>query len=148
MMNYTVVGLFESQENAKQVSAGLEENGIKNEDYIIYRTHKGSSTEQKQSFWKKVLGLEAPQPNNEGDKLITSVAVHSEDELNTVKKSFEQNDVVKIYEFQDMTIEEAKDLDYIKKIVALRAKSHIYSMPAISLSYGNMNEGINTEVKA
>ncbi|MGZ5210032.1 MAG: hypothetical protein ACXWBY_06215 [Kaistella sp.] len=147
-MNCTVVGLFESQENAKQVSAGLEKTGIKNEDYIIYKTNKNSSTEQKQNFWVKLLGLQAPQMVNEDDKLITSVSVTSNEELNSVKKSFEQNDVVKIYEFQDMTLEEAKDLDYIKKIVALRAKSHIYAMPDISLSTSNMPEGINAEVKA
>ena len=147
-MNCTVVGLFESQENAKQVSAGLEKNGIKNEDYIIYKTNKNSSAEQKQNFWVKLLGLQAPQMVNEDDKLITSVSVTSNEELNSVKKSFEQNDVVKIYEFQDMTLEEAKDLDYIKKIVALRAKSHIYAMPDISLSTSNMPEGINAEVKA
>lgn len=147
-MNCTVVGLFESQENAKQVSAGLEKTGIKNEDYIIYKTNKNSSTEQKQNFWVKLLGLQTPQMVNEDDKLITSVSVTSNEELNSVKKSFEQNDVVKIYEFQDMTLEEAKDLDYIKKIVALRAKSHIYAMPDISLSTSNMPEGINAEVKA
>ena len=147
-MSCTVVGLFESQENAKQVSAGLEKTGIKNEDYIIYKTNKNSSTEQKQNFWVKLLGLQAPQMVNEDDKLITSVSVTSNEELNSVKKSFEQNDVVKIYEFQDMTLEEAKDLDYIKKIVALRAKSHIYAMPDISLSTSNMPEGINAEVKA
>ncbi|MGZ5274087.1 MAG: hypothetical protein ACXWCA_07220, partial [Kaistella sp.] len=147
-MNCTVVGLFESQENAKQVSAVLEKTGIKNEDYIIYKTNKKSSAEQKQNFWVKLLGLQAPQMVNEDDKLITSVSVTSNEELNSVKKSFEQNDVVKIYEFQDMTLEEAKDLDYIKKIVALRAKSHIYAMPDISLSTSNMPEGINAEVKA
>lgn len=147
-MNCTVVGLFESQENAKQVSAGLEKTGIKNEDYIIYKTNKNSTAEQKQNFWVKLLGLQAPQMVNEDDKLITSVSVTSNEELNSVKKSFEQNDVVKIYEFQDMTLEEAKDLDYIKKIVALRAKSHIYAMPDISLSTSNMPEGINAEVKA
>ena len=74
--------------------------------------------------------------------------VRSEEELENVKNSFKQNEVVKMYEFQDMTIDEAKDLDYIKKIVQLRAKSHIYAMPAISVSSGNISEGINTEVKA
>lgn len=148
MMKFTVVGLFESQENAEQVSKGLENTGIKNEDYIIYKTNKSSSAEQKQNFWKRLLGLQAPQMVYEDDKLITSVAVSSNEELINVKKSFEQNDVVKIYEFQDMTLEEAKDLDYIKKIVALRAKSHIYAMPDISLSSSNIPVGMNAEVKA
>ena len=46
---------------------------------------------------------------------------------------------IKIYEFKDMTIDEAKDLNYIKKIVALRAKSHIYALPEITLSPAQMN---------
>ena len=56
-----------------------------------------------------------------------------------MKKSFEANKAVKIYEFKDMTIDEAKDLNYIKKIVALRAKSHIYALPEITLSPAQMN---------
>lgn len=147
-MNCTVVGLFGSQENAKKVSTGLEKSGIRNEDYIIYKTNRNSTAEQKQNFWKKLLGLQTPQLVNEDDKLITSVAVSSNEDLMKVRESFENNDVVKIYEFQDMTLEEAKDLDYIKRIVALRAKSHIYAMPDISLSSSNIPEGINAEVKA
>lgn len=146
-MNYTIVGLFPSQENAKEVSEGLEQSGIRNEDYIIYKTNRNSSAEQKQNFWKKLLGLQ-PENTPQEDKLITSVAVRNEEELTSVKKSFQQNDVVKMYEFQDMTLEEAKDLEYIKKIVALRAKSHIYAMPEISVSKGNIQQGINAEVKA
>ena len=57
-MIYTLVGLFESQEKANQVSASLEQSGIKNEDYIIYKTNKNSSPEQKQNFWKKLLGVQ------------------------------------------------------------------------------------------
>lgn len=146
-MNYTIVGLFPSQENAKEVSEGLEQSGIRNEDYIIYKTNRNSSAEQKQNFWKKLLGLQ-PENTQQEDKLITSVSVRNEEELTNVKKSFQQNDVVKMYEFQDMTLEEAKDLEYIKKIVALRAKSHIYAMPEISVSKGNIQQGINAEVKA
>ena len=73
---------------------------------------------------------------------------HSEEELQKVKKSFEQNHVVKMYEFQDMTLEEAKDLNHVKKIVEVRAKSHIYAMPEVSVSTGNIPTGINAEVKA
>ncbi|MBU4537640.1 MAG: hypothetical protein L6264_06150 [Weeksellaceae bacterium] len=146
-MNYTIVGLFPSQENAQEVSEGLEQSGIRNEDYIIYKTNRNSSAEQKQNFWKKLLGLQ-PENTPQDDKLITSVSVRNEEELTSVKKSFQQNDVVKMYEFQDMTIEEAKDLDYIKKIVALRAKSHIYAMPEISVSKGNIQQGMNAEIKS
>ena len=143
-MNYTVVGLFPSQEDAKKVSESLEQSGIGNQDYIIYRTDKETTTEQKQNFWKKLFGTKNTENvTTEVDKLITSVAIHSEQDLENVKKSFSQNEVVKIYEFQDMTLEEAKDLNYVKKIVELRAKSHIYAMPEISVSSGNVPESMN-----
>jgi predicted metal-binding transcription factor (methanogenesis marker protein 9) len=148
MMNLTVVGLFESQEKAQNVSESLERTGIRNEDYIIYKTNPASPRAQKQAFWRTVLGLKESRPAANQDKLITSVEVRSDEELLEVKKSFAQNGAVNIYEFKDMTIEEAKDLNYIKKIVELRAKSHIYAMPAISLSSMQMSQGINAEVKA
>ena len=147
-MNYTVVGLFPNKEFANEISEDLEKSGIKNEDYIIYKTNKDSSKEQKRNFWKKLLGLNTPQVQTGAERLITSVACKNAEELANIKQSFEKNQVVKIYEFQDMTLEEAKNLDYVKKVVELRAKSQIYAMPQITLSRGAKNEGINAEVKA
>lgn len=133
-MNYTIVGLFPSQENIKEVSAGIEKSGIKNQDYIIYRTDKENTPELKKNFWERLFGTTKTETNNTPDHLITSVSVKNEEELRNVTQSFEDNKVVKIYEFKDMTIDEAKDLNYIRKIVEMRAKSHIYAMPEISLS--------------
>jgi hypothetical protein len=145
-MSYTIVGLFPNQKYAKEISEGIEKTGIKNEDYIIYKTQKNKT--DKSNFWKKLLGIEKAPAKTEVESLITSVAIRNEEELNNIKKSFKKNDVVKIYEFQDMTLEEAKNLDYVKKIVEIRAKSQIYSMPQIPNSRGRISEGINTEVKA
>ena len=145
-MSYTIVGLFPNQKYAKEISEGIEKTGIKNEDYIIYKTQKNKT--DKSNFWKKLLGIEKAPAKTEVESLITSVAIRNEEELNNIKKSFKKNDVVKIYEFQDMTLEEAKNLDYVKKIVEIRAKSQIYSMLQIPNSRGRISEGINTEVKA
>jgi hypothetical protein len=139
-MKCTIVGLFPSQENIKEVFVGLEKSGIKNQDYLIYRTDKENSPEQKKKFWEKLFGSAKKNLQYSNDHLITSVEVRNEEEFNHVTKSFKENKVVKIYEFKDMTIEEAKDLNYIKKIVGLRAKSHIYAMPKMSASAGLMNE--------
>ena len=147
-MNYTVVGLFPNQNLAKEVSENLEQSGFQNEDYIIYKSDKKTQGSEKRSLWKKILGLNESTEPQSPERLITSVSARNEEELETIRKSFEKNEVVKIYEFQDMTLEEAKNLDYIKKIVSLRAKSQIYAMPNISLKHGNLNEGISTEVKA
>ena len=145
-MNYTVVGLFPNKEFTKEISAGIEQSGIKNEDYIIYKTDTNSLKEEKRNFWKKLLGDKTPK--TEVESLITSVSIQNEEQLNNIKKSFEKNDVVKIYEFKDMTLEEAKNLDYVKKVVALRAKSHIYAMPQISVSRGGISEGMDAQVKS
>lgn len=147
-MNYTVVGLFPNQDLATEISNNLEQSGFQNNDYIIYKSDKKSQNSEKRSFWKKILGVNENAEAQSPESLITSVAARSEEELETIRKSFEKNEVVKIYEFQDMTLEEAKNLNYIKKIVSLRAKSQIYAMPNISLKHGNLNEGISTEVKA
>ncbi len=132
-MNYTIVGLFPSQENIKEVSAGIEKSGIKNQDYIIYRTDKENAPELKKNFWDRLFRTSKAEVKIAPDHLITSVSVTTAEELKNVTQSFEDNKVVKIYEFKDMTLNEAKDLNYIKKIVALRAKSHIYGMPEITL---------------
>ena len=139
-MNYTIVGLFPSQENIKEVSAGIEKSGIKNQDYIIYRTDKENAPELKKNFWDKLFGTPKAEAKIAPDHLITSVSVTSEEELKNVTQSFNDNKVVKIYEFKDMTLEEAKDLNYIKKIVQLRAKSHIYGMPEFTSSATLLNE--------
>ena len=132
-MNYTIVGLFPSQENIKEVSAGIEKSGIKNQDYIIYRTDKENAPELKKNFWDRLFRTSKAEVKIAPDHLITSVSVTTAEELKNVTQSFQDNKVVKIYEFKDMTLNEAKDLNYIRKIVALRAKSHIYGMPEITL---------------
>ena len=139
-MNYTIVGLFPSQENIKEVSAGIEKSGIKNQDYIIYRTDKENAPELKKNFWDRLFRTSKAEVKIAPDHLITSVSVTTAEELKNVTQSFEDNKVVKIYEFKDMTLEEAKDLNYIKKIVQLRAKSHIYGMPEFTSSATLQNE--------
>lgn len=139
IMNYTIVGLFPSQENIKEVTAGIEKSGIKNQDFIIYRTDQDNAPEVKKNFWHRLFRTSKAAVNIAPDHLITSVSVKNEEEFNNVTKSFEENKAVKIYTFQDMTIDEAKNLNYIKKIVALRAKSHIYGMPEITLSPSQLN---------
>ena len=140
IMNYTIVGLFPSQENIKEVTAGIKKSGIKNQDFIIYRTDRANAPEIKKNFWERLFGNPKAAVNMIPDHLITSVSVKTEEEFNNVTNSFKENKAVKIYEFEDMTIDEAKDLNYVKKIVEVRAKSHIYSIPEMSVSGTMMNE--------
>ena len=139
-MNYTIVGLFPSPENIKDVAEGLEKSGIKNQNYLIYKSAAKNTAGARGNFWKKLLGTTEREVSASNDNLITSVEVRNEEEFANVQDSFKKNKAVKIYEFKDMTIEEAKDLNNIKKMVEMRAKSQIYAMPEMSVSANSINE--------
>lgn len=143
-MKYTIVGLFPTQKQAPELSENLENIGIKDSEYIVYKTV--NNEKEQLTLWDRVFNNRRPEIRTiENDKLITSVEVENEEEMRDVKQVFKQNNVVNIYEFKDMTIEEAKDLDYIKKIVEVRAKAQIFSIPE-SRKF-NSHEGMNSEVK-
>ncbi|MFC6268086.1 hypothetical protein [Frigoriflavimonas asaccharolytica] len=124
-MTTIIIGLFPTQENAKNLAADLEKNGFRVQDYIVYLT---KPEYKEQNFWEKLFGERTPQINtNETDKLIASVSIDNEQQLEIAKNIFAQHSVEHTYEFDDVTIVEAQNLDYLKAKVALRAKSEVYS---------------------
>lgn len=144
-MTYTIVGLFPSQEYSKSVSEGLENIGFKNEDYIIY--HEERKQTQK-SFWSKLFTNEIDEKATAVDSLIVSVAIRNEQDLMNAKKVFEENNIVNTYILDDVNFEKATDLDYIKKVVTLKAKTQIYAMPEVKTSSSDIHIGISSEVGA
>ena len=142
-MSYTIVGLFASQEQAKKVSESLENKGFKNSDYIIYLTE---NKPVEKSFWTKLFTNNIDEEAISVDSLITSVAIKNDLELELAEKAFAENKVVNVYELPEVEFSQAKDLEYIKKVVALKAKTQIYAMPEIKTSSSDMNSGINAEV--
>lgn len=125
-MTTIIIGLFPTQKEAKNLATDLESNGFRIQDYIIYLTKPAESKEQ--NFWKKLFGERTPQINtNETDKLIASVSIDNEQQLEIAKQIFSQHSVEHSYEFDDVTIVEAQNLDYLKTKVALRAKSVVYN---------------------
>lgn len=144
-MSYTIVGLFPSQEYSKSVSEGLENIGFKNEDYIIY--HEERKQTQK-SFWSKLFTNEIDEKATAVDSLIVSVAIRNEQDLMNAKKVFEENNIVNTYILDDVNFEKATDLDYIKKVATLKAKTQIYAMPEVKTSSSDIHTGISSEVGA
>lgn len=142
-MSYTIVGLFASQDQAKTVSESLEKKGFKNSDYIVYLNQ---SKPVEKSFWSKLFTDDIDQEATSVDSLITSVAINNDTELQLAKDVFRENKVVNTYELPEVDFAEAMDLDYIKKVVALKAKALIYAMPEIKTSSSDMSTGINAEV--
>ena len=144
-MSYTFVGLFESQDQAKAVSESLEKKGFKDSDYIVYINQ---SKPVEKSFWSKLFTDDIDQEATAVDSLITSVAINNDTELQLAKDAFRENKVVNTYELPEVDFAEAVDLDYIKKVVALKAKALIYAMPEIKTSNSEMSTGINSEVSS
>ncbi|GGP02352.1 hypothetical protein GCM10010992_06390 [Cloacibacterium rupense] len=142
-MAYTIVGLFPSQENSKKVSEGLENIGFKNEDYIIYLEEKKPVHK---SFWAKLFTENIDEEAMNVDSLIVSVGINNNDELENAKKVFKDNSVVNIYTLEELDFGKAVDLEYVKKVVALKAKSLIYAMPQAKTSSTDIHTGISSEV--
>ena len=145
-MTYTIVGLFASQNQSKTVSQSLESNGFKDSDYIVYVTDEKKA--EKKSIWEKLFTIDAHEEAAVTDSLIVSVAINNKEEAELAKKIFTENNVVNIYELDNVAFEEAKNLDYVKKVVALKAKMLIYAMPEIKTSHSEISTGINSEVSS
>lgn len=142
-MSYTIVGLFKSQEYSKAVSESLENNGFKNEDYIVYHEEKKHTPK---SFWTKLFTDDIDEKATEVDSLIISVAIGSEQDLENAKKVFKENEVVNTYILDEVNFEKATDLEYLKKVITLKVKSQIYAMPEVKTSSSEMHTGISSEV--
>lgn len=143
-MTYTIVGLFSSQNQSKAISESLESYGFKNSDYIIYVPEIKKA--EKTSFWKRLFSKKIKEENTMVDSLIISIGIENNQQLENVKKVFKENQVVNTYELNDIPFHDAKNLDYIKKVVALKAKMLIYAMPEIKTSHTEIHTGINTEL--
>ena len=143
-MTTIIIGLFPTQDDAKDLASDLENFGFYNEDYIVYLN---KAEEQKTAFWKTLFGGRTPQFNTKAtDKLIASVSIKNEEQLNIAKQIFANFNVVQTYEFDDITILEAQSLDYLKAKVALRAKSEVYtSMISNKNAAQKMHSGSKSE---
>lgn len=119
-MSYTIVGLFPSQEFAKPISEGLENNGFRNEDYIIYHEEKKQATK---SFWSKFFTESIDEEATSVDSLIVSVAIKNEQDLENAKKVFNENKVVNKYILEDVNFEKSNRLRLHKKSSWSKSKS-------------------------
>lgn len=140
-MNTIIIGLFPTQKDAKNLAADLENLGFANEDYIIYLNKE---TEHEKNIWERLFGGRTPKfIPNETDSLITSVEIKNEEQLRIAKEIFANHDAIHIYELNDVNINEAASLDYLKKIVSTRAKAEVYTMPSVaSAKLVTLNQGI------
>lgn len=145
-MNKIIVGLFQNQEKATALSQKLENAGIQNSKYIVYLNEK-EAQETKPTFWERIIGTSNTEiVNLNTEKLIISVELLNEIDEQAVLNIFSEYEVVNTYEFENMTIEEAKDLNYIKKIVEIKTKAQIFNVPEFKKH--SASDTMNAEVKA
>lgn len=140
-MNYTFVGLFLSQDQSEQISDSLSMRGFSNSDYIIYRTQT-----KKMPLWERIFSTQH-HSKTASDSLLVSVAIRSGKDLELAHEAFRENHALHTYALQDVDFMDAKNLDYLKKVMELKAKIHIYSLPEVKVSNFEVHSGMNTEIK-
>ena len=134
-------GLFKSQSQSKKISEDLENAGFKNSDYIMYLHDKPVSKEVKTSIWQSFF---SDNTQLEDDSLVISVKIKEPKERETAAKIFLENDSIHQNYIENIKFKDAQSLQYLKRIVALRAKSSIQS--SAEIRHKGATRGINSEV--
>lgn len=136
-----ITGLFKSQSQSQKISDDLERAGFRNSDYIVYLNDAGISKEVKTSVWQSFFN---DNRILDDDSLVVSVKVRGPVSTEIARDIFRQNESIHQNYFENMRFEDAKSLEYLKRIASLRAKSEIFSSPEIQTR--KTSRGINSEV--
>ena len=141
IMESIITGLFKSQSQSQPIGRDLENAGIQNKDYILYLHDEKINKEIKTSIWQHFF---KDKTQLEDDSLVVSVKVKDPDQIEKIKEVFSKNNCIHQNYFQNIKFRAAQSLEYLKKIVSLRAKAAIYNSPQVN--YRGQSAGINSEV--
>ena len=141
IMATIITGLFKSQDQSAKISEDLEKAGFEDSNFIMYLHDKPVSKEIKTSIWQSFFN---DNIQLEDDSLVVSVKIKDLQEKSNAEKVFNQNEAVHQNVIENVKFRDAQSLNYLKKIVALRAKSAIYSSPEIR--HRGASKGISSEV--
>lgn len=136
-----ITGLFSSQNQSKKISEDLEKAGFQDAEYIMYLHEQPISKEIKTSIWQSFF---RDDTKLEDESLVVSVKVREPEAREKVKQIFAENNAVTQNYIQNIKFKDAESLQYLKRIVSLRAKSQIYTSPEIR--HRGQNPGMNSEV--
>ncbi|MET3037118.1 hypothetical protein ABXT08_13490 [Chryseobacterium sp. NRRL B-14859] len=120
-MSNILAGLFEHSSDYKKLEDNLENSGFQNSDYIIYINNE-----------------------NHGNQFLASVAVKDSSQAEIARSIFTQNEVLKTYLFENMSIDQAS-YDTLKKYIDARNRAEIHNSPDIKIK--TSSDGMNSEVK-
>lgn len=136
-----ITGSFESQSQHNKIAQDLENAGFLNSDYIIYLHDEKITKEIKTSIWQYFF---KDKTKLEDDSLVVSVKVKDPEQIEKVKEVFSKNNSIHQNYFENIKFQDAHSLQFLKRIVSLRAKAAIYNSP--ELRYRGQSAGINSEV--
>ena len=136
-----ITGLFKSQSQAGDLSTDLQNAGFQDSDFIIYLHDERITKEIKTSIWQYFF---KDKTKLEDDSLVVSVKVKTADQIEKAKKVFGFHHCIHQNYFENIKFSDARSLDYLKRIVSLRAKAEIYKSPR--LHYRGQSTGMNAEV--
>ncbi|WP_027376365.1 hypothetical protein [Kaistella palustris] len=140
-MSSIITGLFKSQSQSRKISEDLENAGISNDGYIMYLHEHPISREVKTSIWRSFF---KDNTSLEDESLVVSVKVKGPEQREMVSKIFDANDAVTQNYIENIKFKDAESLQYLRRIVSLRAKSEI--MPSPDIKHRGQTRGINSEV--
>lgn len=136
-----ITGLFQSQSQAKKISDELLISGIPEEQFIIYLHERTISKEVKTSIWQSFF-RDATKLQDES--LVVSVKIDDKITRELVSKIFTDNNVIQENYIENIRFKDAESLNFIKRIVSIRARAAIFSSPEIK--HRNQGRGIDAEV--
>ena len=136
-----ITGLFKSQDQSAKISEDLEKAGFEDSNFIMYLHDKPISKEIKTSIWRSFF---KDNIQLEDDSLVVSVKIKDPEEKGVAEEIFKKNEAIHQNVIENVKFRDAESLNYLKKIVSLRAKSAIYSSPEIR--HRGASKGISSEV--
>lgn len=125
-MDSIITGLFQSQSQSKKISQDLKQAGFHENDFIMYLHEEPISKEIKTSIWQSFF---KDHRKLEDESFVVSVKLKAEESPEKVNHIFLENQVIHQNLIQNIKFKEAESLQFLKRIVALRAKSLIFSPP-------------------
>ena len=117
-----ITGSFESQKQAPAIAGDLESAGFSDSDFIIYLHDERITKEIKTSLWQYFF---KDKTKLEDDSLVVSVKVKDATQIESVKEVFKKNHSIHQNYFENIKFKNAHSLEFLKKIVSLRARAAI-----------------------
>lgn len=128
-MSTIITGLFASQNQAQKLNTALQEIGIHNDEYIIYLHDYPIDRQVKTSIWRSFF---RDRTELQDDSLVVTVKVRDEQQKALISKVFAEHGCLQENCITNVRFRDAKSLQYLRKIVALRARAEVFEPRNVS----------------